>query len=65
MIKTANAGVTWHYKTGVVFFHGITEINLDSVNPIKGNINGNRRNTERSNLKKDLMFSCGELSIYI
>lgn len=25
------------YNTGVAFFHGITEINLDSVNPIKGN----------------------------
>lgn len=53
------------YNTGVAFFHGITEINLDSVNPVKGNINRNRRNTERSELKKDLMFCCGELSIYV
>lgn len=65
MIKTADAGVMWHYNTGVVFSHGITEINLGLVNPIKGNINGNRRNMERSELKKDFTFCCGELSIYV
>lgn len=53
------------YNTGVAFFHGVTEIDLDSVNPIKGNINGNRRNMDRSKLKKNFMFYCGELSIYI
>lgn len=52
-------------NTGVAFFHGIPDINLDSVNPVKRNINGNMSNMERSKLKKDFMFCCGELSIYI
>lgn len=59
---------SWHetlHKTGVAFFHGITDINLDSVNPVKGNLNGNISNMERSKLKKDFLFYCGELSTYI
>lgn len=52
-------------NTGVAFFHGIPDINLDSVNPVKRNINGNMSNMERSKLKKDFMFCCGELNIYI